>query len=392
MNRMIVPATIAILLAMNSGSFAQDAMSPEAAPGADAAMSSVAAAESAATPAEMEDQSTSSGAGSEDSGTMERANEDMQAVLEKLQELGAKPVHTLSVEEARSQPTPADAVMAVLEERGQSTAPEEVASTQDITIPGPEGDIPARVYTPEGEGPFPVIVYFHGGGWVIANIDTYDASARALANEANAIVVSSHYRQGPENKFPAAHEDANAAYEYVVENAGEWNGNTDQLALVGESAGGGLAVSVAIHARDAQLTMPDAIVSVYPIAGGETDTPSYQENANAMPLGKADMEWFFEHYLNSPEERNDPRIDLYDEADLSGLPPTTIINAEIDPLLSDGEMLAEAMEAAGVEVTQQTFEGVTHEFFGMAPVVPEAEEAQNLAGEALQEAWGQAAE
>lgn len=109
---------------------------------------------------------------------MERANEDMQAVLEKLQELGAKPVHTLSFEEARSQPTPADAVMAVLEERGQSTAPEEVASTQDITIPGPEGDIPARVYTPEGEGPFPVIVYFHGGGWVIANIDTYDASAR----------------------------------------------------------------------------------------------------------------------------------------------------------------------------------------------------------------------
>lgn len=330
---------------------------------------------------------TETTAPSDDSGTMERASEDMQAVLAKLMELGAKPIHTLSVEKARTQPTPADAAMAVLEERGENTAPEEVASTEDIMIPGPAGDIPARVYTPEGEGPFPVIVYYHGGGWVVANIDVYDASARALANQAKAIVVSSHYRQGPEDKFPAAHEDANAAYDYVVENAGSWNGNADKLAIVGESAGGGLAVSVAIHARDAELTMPDAIVSVYPIAGGETDTPSYQENANAVPLGRADMEWFFDQYLSSAEDRSDPRIDLYDEADLSGLPPTTIINAEIDPLLSDGEMLAEAMKAAGVEVEQQTFEGVTHEFFGMAAVVPLAKTAQDLAGENLRTAF-----
>lgn len=324
---------------------------------------------------------------SDDSGTMERASEEMGAVLEKLKELGAKPIHTLTVEEARTQPTPADAVKALLEEQGKSTEPEEVASTEDILIPGPAGDIPARVYTPEGEGPFPVIVYYHGGGWVIANLDVYDASPRALANQAQAIVVSSHYRQGPEDKFPAAHDDANAAYEYVVENAGSWNGNIDQLAIVGESAGGGLAVSVAMHARDAKLIMPDAIVSVYPIAGGETDTPSYLENANAMPLGKADMDWFFEHYLSSAEDRNDPRIDLYDEADLSGLPPTTIINAEIDPLLSDGEMLAEAMTAAGVEVEQRTFDSVTHEFFGMAAAVPLALEAQNLAGEKLRSAF-----
>lgn len=321
------------------------------------------------------------------SNTMDRASQDMQAVLEKLMELGAQPVHTLTVEQARTQPTPADAVRAVLEERGESTAPEEVGGTQDIMIPGPAGEIPARVYTPEGEGPFPVILYFHGGGWVIANIDVYDASARALTNKANAIVVSSHYRQGPENRFPAAHDDANAAYEYVVENAGAWNGNVDQLAIVGESAGGGLALSTAIHARDAQLIMPDAIVSVYPIAGGETDTPSYMENADAMPLGRPDMEWFFEHYLNSEAERSDPRIDLYDEAELSGLPPTTIINAEIDPLLSDGEMLAEAMEAAGVDVEQQTFDAVTHEFFGMAAVVPAAEDAQQFAVERLNEAF-----
>ncbi|MDB5473305.1 MAG: hypothetical protein JWP99_608 [Devosia sp.] len=348
-----------------------------------------------ATPADSQDTPTNSetpsatetAAPSDDSGTMERASEDMRAVLEKLMDLGAKPIHTLSVEQVRTQPTPADAAMAVLEERGESTEPEEVASTEDIMIPGPAGDIPARVYTPEGEGPFPVIVYYHGGGWVIANIDVYDASARALANQAEAIVVSSHYRQGPEDKFPAAHDDANAAYEYVVENASSWNGDVDALAIVGESAGGGLAVNVAIHARDAELTTPDAIVAVYPIAGGQTDTPSYQENANATPLGRADMEWFFEHYLNSAEERNDPRIDLYEEADLAGLPPTTIINAEIDPLLSDGEMLAQAMEAAGVEVEQKTFDGVTHEFFGMAAVVPSAKEAQALAGEKLRAAF-----
>ena len=324
---------------------------------------------------------------SDDSGTMKRASEEMGAVLDKLKELGAKPIHTLNVEEARTQPTPADAANALLEEQDKSTEPEEVASTEDILIPGPAGDIPARVYTPEGEGPFPVIIYYHGGGWVIADLDVYDASPRALANQAQAIVVSSHYRQGPEDKFPAAHDDANAAYEYVVENAGSWNGNIDQLAIVGESAGGGLAVSVAMHARDAKLILPDAIVSVYPIAGGETDTPSYLENANAMPLGKADMDWFFEHYLSSAEDRNDPRIDLYDEADLSGLPPTTIINAEIDPLLSDGEMLAEAMTAAGVEVEQRTFDSVTHEFFGMAAAVPLALEAQNLAGEKLRSAF-----
>ena len=322
---------------------------------------------------------------SDDSGTVERSTPEMRAVIEKLMELGAKPVHTLTVEAARAQPTPTDAVMAVLEDAGKSTAPEAVANVEDIMIPGAAGDLEARVYTPEGEGPFPVIVYFHGGGWVIADLDVYDAAPRALANQAGAVVISVHYRQGPEDKFPAAHEDAIAAYKYVIENAQAWNGDSERVAVAGESAGGNLALNVAIAARDQELNAPEAVLAVYPVAGADLNTPSYIENQNAVPLGKADIEWFVGNYLNSMDEAKDPRIDLVN-ADLSDLPPVTIIAAEIDPLRSEGETLEEKLSAAGVDVTHELYTGVTHEFFGMAAQVPEAKEAQGVAGERLRDA------
>lgn len=324
----------------------------------------------------------------EDSGTIERSTAEMAAVIEKLMELGAKPVHTLTVEEARAQPTPADAVMAVLEDKGESTEPEAVANVEDITILGAAGDLEARVYTPEGEGPFPVIVYFHGGGWVIADLDVYDASPRALANQAGAVVISVHYRQGPEDKFPAAHDDAVAAYTYVIENAQDWNGDSERVAVAGESAGGNLALNVAIAARDQQLNEPEAVLAVYPVAGSDLNTASYIENQNAVPLGKADIEWFVGNYLNSMEEAMDPMIDIVGAAEVSELPPVTIVAAEIDPLLTEGELLRDKLEAAGVDVAYQNWEGVTHEFFGMAAQVPEAKEAQDFAGERLRSALG----
>jgi acetyl esterase len=324
----------------------------------------------------------------DDSGTLERSTPEMRAVIEKLMELGAKPVHMLTVEEARSQPTPADAVTAVLEDAGASTEPEAVASVEDITIPGAAGDLEARVYTPEGEGPFPVIVYFHGGGWVIADLDVYDASPRALANQAGAVVVSVHYRQGPEDKFPAAHDDAIAAYSWVIENAQDWNGDSERVAVAGESAGGNLALNVAIAARDQQLNAPEAVLAVYPVAGDDLNTESYMENENAIPLGKADIEWFVANYLNSTEEAADPRIDIVGGADVAELPPVTIIGAEIDPLTTEGEQLRDKLEEAGVDVAYQQWEGVTHEFFGMAAQVPEAKEAQDFAGERLRAALG----
>jgi acetyl esterase/lipase len=311
----------------------------------------------------------------------------MRSVIEKLVELGAKPLHTLTVEEARKQPTPADAVAEVIKAQGGTPAPEAVSSVKDVSIPGADGAVSARIYTPAGEGPFPVIVYFHGGGWVIANPRVYDASPRALANQAGAIVVSASYRQGPEFKFPAAHDDAIAVYKYVLENAAEFGGDAERIAVVGESAGGNLAVNVAIAARDEGLATPDAVIAVYPVAGADLNTPSYIENQNAIPLGKADIEWFVDQYLNSTDEAKDARVDLVN-AELADLPPTTIIGAEIDPLASEGKTLADKLEAAGVEVTYQLWEGVTHEFFGMAAVVSEAKEAQNLAGESLREAFG----
>lgn len=319
---------------------------------------------------------------SDDSGAMERSNAEMKLVLEELGELRVQPFHELTVEEARTQPAANDAVAGVLRDEGRSTLPEPVAGTRDITIPGPGGDLRARVYFPAGEGPFPIIVYFHGGGWVVADLRNYDAGARALVNQAEAIVVSVDYRQGPEDRFPAFHDDALATYVYAVENGGGWNGDTTRVALAGESAGGNLAVATAMAARDGALQAPVGIVSVYPIAGVDMDTPSYIENQNAKPLGRADMMWFTEHALTD-EAMTDPRIDIIGRADVSGLPPTVIINAEIDPLLSDGEMLAEKLEAAGVDVDQRTWDGVAHEFFGMGAVVPEALEAQAFAGEHL---------
>lgn len=327
----------------------------------------------------------------DNSGTLERAHPEMKTVIEKLIALGAKPVSQLTVEQARTQPTPADAVKALLTDMGKSTAPEAVAKTEDIKIPTAAGDIDARVYWPEGAKAgeaLPVIVYFHGGGWVIANIDVYDATPRALANQAQAVVVSSHYRQGPEVKFPGAHDDAIAVYKYVVENAQKWGGDAARIAVVGESAGGNLAVNVAIAARDQKLTAPDAIVAVYPVAGNDLNTPSYKENEKAIPLGKADIEWFLDNFLASKDRANDTRLNLV-AADLKGLPPTTIIGADIDPLKSEGKTLADQLTAAGVKVDYKLYEGTTHEFFGMAAVVPEAKQAQDLVGKDLRKAFGE---
>jgi acetyl esterase/lipase len=318
---------------------------------------------------------------------MATPNSQMKAVLDQLALLGPKPLETLTAAEARKQPTPADAGRAEMKKEGKSTAPDPAVRSVDRTIATDGGSLPIRVYTPQsGTAPFPVVVYYHGGGWVIANKDVYDGGARALSKLASAIVVSVDYRQGPEHKFPAAHDDAYSAYEWVTKNASSINGDAGRIALAGESAGGGLAVATAIMARDRKIQMPVAVVSVYPIAGTDTTTPSYVENANAKPLGRAAMSWFFNNYLNGPQDRSNTRVNLV-AADLSNLPPTTIINAQIDPLRSEGEILAGKLRAAGVSVSQKTYEKVTHEFFGMGAVVDEALAAEQMAADALKRAF-----
>jgi acetyl esterase/lipase len=314
----------------------------------------------------------------------------MQAVLDQLAALDPKPITQLPAAEARKQPSPADAVKALLRKQGQSTAPMPVGNVVNRTVPGPGGQIPVRIYTPKGAGPFPVVVYYHGGGWVIADLDTYDASARAMTNMANAIVVSSHYRQGPEHKFPAAHEDAFAAYRWTLKNARSFKGNPSKVAVMGESAGGNLAAAVSMMARDSSVQLPVYQVLVYPIAGYDLNTPSYQENADAKPLNKPMMQWFFEKYLRTPADGKSPLIDLV-HANLEGLPPATVITAQIDPLRSEGQQLAEKLKAAGTEVEFRNYDGVTHEFFGMGTVVDEAKQAEQQAAAGLKQGFDRTA-
>lgn len=327
-----------------------------------------------------------------DSGTMQRADkEDMALVLKKLGELGVKPIESRTVEEARAQPTPGDAVKAVLMDQGKTPAMPAIKK-QDIKYPIAEGTQPIRIYTPEnaGDGPLPIIVYYHGGGWVIADIDTYEASALALAAKTNAIVASVEYRHAPEHKFPAAHEDSFAAYKWVLENAGQWGGDPMRVAVAGESAGGNLAANVAIMARDQNVQLPVHMLLVYPVAGTDMNTPSYIANQNASPLSKGGLGWFFNHVLAKPEDAKSPMLNLTTMVDLTGLPPATVITAEIDPLMSEGKMLADKLQAAGVKTTYQNNEGVTHEFFGMADLLDDAKRAQDVAATDLKDAFAAA--
>jgi acetyl esterase len=278
--------------------------------------------------------------------------------------------------------------MAAMQARGLPTAPPPGTTERDISIPGPAGNLVAKVVTPSGAtGPLPVILYFHGGGWVIADRNVYAPSARGLARNAQAIVVSVDYRRAPEAPFPAQHDDALASYRWLLANAASIGGDASRIAIAGESAGGNLAVATAMQARDAGLPQPRHILSVYPIAGSDLNTPSYQENSNAMPLNRALMAWFFRYVPRQASDLMDPRINLVG-ANLQGLAPVTIVAAQVDPLRSEGEMLAQRLGAAGVAVDRREFAGVSHEFFGADALIPGAREAQQWAGERLRTAFG----
>ena len=314
-------------------------------------------------------------------------NARMQAVLDQLAALGAKPIETLTVAQARTQPGPADAVKALLTREGRSTAPEPVGSVVDTTFPGPAGPIAITIYTPSGTGPFPVALFIHGGGWVIGSRQVYDSSARALTNAANAIIVSTNYRLAPENRFPAAHDDTFAAYQWVRANARQFGGDPARVAVVGESAGGNMAASIAIRARDQRLALPLHQVLIYPVTNYAFDTPSQLANQNTSPLSTKGLQWFYERYLTSPSDGGNPLFSVL-RANLQGLPPATVITADIDPLRSEGAAYAQRLAAAGVSIDYRNYSGVTHEFFGMGAVLDEAKQAVNQAAQGLRRAFG----
>ncbi|MDP3411451.1 alpha/beta hydrolase [Bosea sp. (in: a-proteobacteria)] len=312
--------------------------------------------------------------------TAAKPDADMAEVLAVLAGLGGKPIETLEPGEARKQPTPTDAVMKIIKDRKLDVKPHEGLKVSNSRF-ADMGNLKLRWYVPESatkDSNLPIIMFFRGGGWVIADLDVYDATPAALARKTGAAVVSVDYPMGPENKFPAAHDEAIEAYKYVLKNAQGWGYDANRIALVGESAGGNLAINTAIAARDQNLTKPVAIVSIYPVATTSLDTPSKKEQAAAKPLNTPMMAWFVKHATKSEADAQDPRLNLV-AADLKGLPPTTVINAEIDPLKSDGDVLVAKLKEAGVDTTHQLYTGVTHEFFGMDAVVAKAAEAQNFA-------------
>ena len=306
----------------------------------------------------------------------------MLAVIEEFQAMENPKATKMSAFQFRNAKTPAEAVMSILKKTGIPSSDPKVDISHRILPVGPEEGILVRIYKPLVESGvpenLPVIVYYHGGGWVIADLDTYEPSAIALASRAQAVVVSVAYRQAPEHVYPTAHEDSFAAYKWVVENTRELGGDSENIAIAGESAGGNLAVAVPIMAKERGVDLPVHILSVYPIADGDLQSESYEQFANALPLSKGLMEWFFNRYYSNWQSETRPLISLL-EADLSGLPPTTIINAEIDPLQSEGGELEEKLRQAGVEVVREVYPGVTHEFFGMAAVLEQAVEAQEFA-------------
>ena len=323
-------------------------------------------------------------------------NDQMWAVIEQFQAFNDPLLPTLSARQARMTHSVTDAVHTLLAKNNRS-APAPAVTVSQMVLPkaytaasAPDG-VPVRVYTPTAAatGTRPAIVYYHGGGWVIGSLDVYEPSAQALAERTGAIVFSVDYRLASEtaNKFPAAHEDAYAAYKYVRDNAATLGVNAAKIAVAGESAGGNMAAAVCILARERGLTLPVHELLVYPVADNNLTTASYTQYANAVPLNKANIVYFTGLYFNSAADGDNRLISLVDVADLRGLPPTTIIAAEIDPLQTEGMSLRDKFTAAGVSVQYQLFAGTTHEFFGTYAVVPPANDAQDFAATRLKAAF-----
>ncbi|GAB3201704.1 alpha/beta hydrolase [Geodermatophilus arenarius] len=248
-----------------------------------------------------------------------------------------------------------------------------VASTEDRTVPGAEGDLRARVYRPEGEGPFPTVVFFHGGGWVIGDLDTHDNMARNVCRGAGAVVVAVDYRLAPEHPFPAAAEDAVAAARWAAQHLDGLGGDS-RLGLAGDSAGGNLAAVVAQVLRD-DGTKVAAQFLVYPSVDVAGEYPSRVENGKGYFLERDTMDWFHGHYAGTWEDARDPRLSPLHAADLAGLPPALVVTAEFDPLRDEGEAYGEALEAAGVQADVRRYDGMVHGFFDMGAWSPAAQAA-----------------
>jgi acetyl esterase len=263
-----------------------------------------------------------------------------------------------------------------------------VHAVSDRTIPGPGGPVPLRVYAPSEEQGLPVLVWLHGGGWVIGNLDTHGQLCRLLCDASGAIVVSVDYRLAPEAKFPAGLDDCIAAWDWVTAHAEELGGDPTRVALGGDSAGGNLAAVVPLVLRERGSQPPAVQLLVYPVTDHEFDSPSMIDNAKGYMLETDHMRWFFDHYARTPADFDDWRCSPMRAGNLAGLPPAVVITAEFDPLRDQGEAYGRRLQDAGVPTEIVRADGLFHGFFGMHAYMAPGQEAWDRAVAALAGAFG----
>jgi acetyl esterase len=242
-----------------------------------------------------------------------------------------------------------------------------IHKVSDALLPGPGGDISIRIYQPQGDGPFGILVYFHGGGWVIGDLDTADAVCREIATLAEVIVVSVDYRLAPEHVYPAAVQDSYAALQWVNDNLETLQGN-GKIGVGGESAGGNLAAVVAQQSRDRGGPPIAFQCLLYPVTDAEMSRPSYSENGSGYLLETTTMEWFWDTYCPDLEQRLNADASPLRAKNLADLPPALVVTAEFDPLRDEGNAYAHALQAAGNSATLMCCEGLVHDFFSTAAV------------------------
>ncbi len=302
-------------------------------------------------------------------------------VLEMIRLSGRPPYETLAPAEARQFSRNARAVLA--------PEPPEMGAVRDIKI-GEGGAIPARLYRPLGSAPnaaLPALIYFHGGGWVIGDLDTHDVVCRQIANGSGAAVVSVDYRLAPEHKFPAAVEDAIAATAWIAAHGATLGIDTARLAVGGDSAGGNLAAVVALDARDRNGPKLFQQTLIYPATESTMSHPSHERFAEGLLLTRPTMKWFLGHYLRGAEDLADWRVSPLRATSLANLPPALVLTAGYDPLCDEGEDYAARLAAAGVPVTRVRVEGMIHGFLTMGKLIPAANEAVAMIAAALKIAF-----
>jgi acetyl esterase len=301
-----------------------------------------------------------------------------QAFLDQMAAAGVPTIDELRVSDMRQ----------LLVALGSSnTEPEKVDDVSNREIPGPAGAIPVRVYKPNATGPLPILVYFHGGGWVAGNLDTADAICRGLANAAECLVISVEYRLAPEHKFPAALDDCYVAVQWIAANAAQFGGDSSRLAVGGDSVGGNLAAVVTQVARDRGGPPLLFQLLVYPVTDFSFDTVSYRENAEGYMLTRDVMIWFWNHYLPAQSDGDSPQASPLRSRDLRGLPPALVITAGFDPLRDEGEAYASRLRDAGVAVVVRRYDTMIHGFFGLPSIFEQGKAAIAEAGKSLRAAF-----